>query len=539
MGKKYTYSDIEKNIKEKLDDGIPFYRLDEVNYRGNFKGSNQSYENGIASYLLNLTEEDFKKLLTKGFKVVEEKEFGKPDHDKPVINEDSNRDEEIFVKKLKENENVNYPYDGMTMDDYQIPVVRKDDSKEGKIDCILKFGDILYLTEAKKYKSEETLLRCIVEVLTYFFKVQLNPSSAKRIMEHHGTIDSVFKPAILIFDESYAYKKLVGNDEALMKLLNKYNIKVFVVKTDNGFNLETADKDPIEIVEYQANSFVHAVGNINSSFADMVKDHFSNKYRGTGLTGGRWGNKTYDHILLKLEDNFIDKKVQEYCVIKGKDPDYKKIDYHLGACHLNSSQIMCINFFMKFFEKEENEDILLQLLKNCGINTNEKNIVRAIFEYEPDGKEGTNFDFYMIFDDDTRISFEIKYTEPEFGSIKKDSGNKYDDKWINIYEDMCRNSLYLNEIDKYSFYANYQINRNILYAGKNDYVIFITPRANTSLNNGRDYIDFVNSQYPNVMNIYWEYLIIELEKMIESDKILSDYYRKFREKYFFYRLLKI
>lgn len=141
----------------------------------------------------------------------------------------------------------------------------------------------------------------------------------------------------------------------------------------------------------------------------------------------------------------------------------------------------------------------------------------------------------MILDDDTRISFEIKYTEPEFGGIKKDSDTKYDDKWINIYENMCRNSFYLNGIDKNGFYSNYQINRNILYAGKEDYVIFITPRANTSLNNGRDYIDFVNSKYPNVMNIYWEDLIIELEKMIESDKILSDYYRKFREKYLFFK----
>ncbi len=35
-------------------------------------------------------------------------------------------------------------------------------------------------------------------------------------------------------------------------------------------------------------------------------------------------------------------------------------------------------------------------------------IENAVFEYEPDHEEGTNFDFYLTLDDGKRISFECK-----------------------------------------------------------------------------------------------------------------------------------
>lgn len=74
---------------------------------------------------------------------------------------------------------------------------------------------------------------------------------------------------------------------------------------------------------------------------------------------------------------------------------------------MNSSQVMCINFFKKFFEKEEYEGYLLAVLQCCGISIEEYKIENAVFEYEPDHEEGTNFDFYLILDDGKKFLLSV------------------------------------------------------------------------------------------------------------------------------------
>lgn len=254
------------------------------------------------------------------------------------------------------------------------------------------------------------------------------------------------------------------------------------------------------------------------------------------LTGGAWqGKGSYPHILKDVDDNFIDKKKLEKCDVKGElfgtDKDIK---YHHGAAHLNSSQVMCINFFKKFFEKEQWEDILINLLKACGVQLTGKSIKEAVFEYEPCRAEKTNFDFYMVLDNGSHVSMEIKYTEAEFGKVVLNQDNlaKYSDKWTNIYLPMVTKSPYL-QCNMNDFYKNYQVNRNVCYAGKNDCVLFLTPRANDAaeLVEGRKYIDSLNRINPGIRNIYWEDVVGKLMPLIKNDSELSEYYQEFKKKY--------
>lgn len=255
------------------------------------------------------------------------------------------------------------------------------------------------------------------------------------------------------------------------------------------------------------------------------------------LTGGEYNGKTYPHIYIDKKYNFIDESYPDRCDIKGnyfgKD---KRIKYHKGAAHANSSQVLCINFFKKFFEKEEWNGILLDVLKNVGVPITSDEIDCAIFEYEPDEKEGTNFDFYLILKDSTHVSFEIKYTESEFGGISSDKNNsgKYQRKWAEIYDKMVVSCPYIN-CNEQEFYGknHYQINRNICYAKEGDIVLFLTPRANDSagLVEGRNYIDSFTSKNHKIMNIYWEDIIEVLMKLIKNEPKLVDYYEKFKEKY--------
>lgn len=251
------------------------------------------------------------------------------------------------------------------------------------------------------------------------------------------------------------------------------------------------------------------------------------------LTGGTWHGTAYHHIYLDKKYNFIDGRYPTLCDIKGDLFKGHEIKYHDGAAHLNSSQVVCISFFKKFFEKDDWEHYLVETLKNVGVPLSSEKIEYAIFEYEPDSKERTNFDFYMVMSDGSRVSMEIKFTEAEFGGISPDKNDpdKYSRKWVDIYNDMVSHSPYLSCMEE-DFYKNYQVNRNIGPAREEDVVLFLTPRANDAkaLIEGRKYIDSFTEKYPNIRNIYWEDIVAELMQLI-SDPELVDYYSEFKKKY--------
>ncbi|MDO4966359.1 MAG: hypothetical protein Q4E51_06580 [Lachnospiraceae bacterium] len=251
---------------------------------------------------------------------------------------------------------------------------------------------------------------------------------------------------------------------------------------------------------------------------------------------GTWKNKRsgneYNHIYQEIRENFIDGIQLTRCDMKG-DLSGKDINYHVDATHMNSSQVMCINYFYKFFEHPDFEAYLLTILMSFGIEIDIKDNIRsASFEYVPNATERTSLDFYMVLESWMAISFEIKYTEHRFGLPKKDPNDpdKYKRRWNNIYKDMVKQSSHLN-LGKRAFYNNYQINRNILYANSCDYVLFITPRANDSMGicRGRSYIDSLENDH--IRNIYWEDLIQKTLEVVDKCDELKEYYQKFYDKY--------
>lgn len=244
---------------------------------------------------------------------------------------------------------------------------------------------------------------------------------------------------------------------------------------------------------------------------------------------GLWHGRTYPHICKELRDNFIDGKG----TLKGKLFG-KAIKFHEGATHLNSSQVLCINYFNKFFENGQSEELLLQILRDAGLDiSNGEMIQDATLEYEPDRKERTNFDFFLKLTSGRHISFEVKYTESEFGGISPDRKHpeKYTEKWKHIYLPMVQKSPYLGEhCAEDLFYKHYQIHRNIAYAQANDIVVFLTPRLNHALDEERCYIDGFCT--PNIRNLYWEDIVTIVLKKVQNDPDMYDYFCRFRNKYF-------
>lgn len=277
------------------------------------------------------------------------------------------------------------------------------------------------------------------------------------------------------------------------------------------------------------------------TYEKIVKERMVN-HIDSDLVGGSFRGKSYPHILKDLSNNFIDSSYPEKKCLKGSLTN-DNIKYHYAE-HLNSSQTMCIAFFKKFFESEANEHLLSTILTMLNIDISDTEIIDAIFEYIPCSKEGTNFDFYLRLKNGKQLTWEIKFTESEFGRIPpvKAMSKTYLDKWNNVYLDMLSQGIYSRcflktELSIIGFYEHYQIMRNILYAkNTGDYVLFLTPKENNSkaLIEGRAFIDVCATTCNTkcIRNIYWEDLLDATLKVVENNTILFDYYSKFKTKYF-------
>ena len=300
---------------------------------------------------------------------------------------------------------------------------------------------------------------------------------------------------------------------------------------------------------------------MKNKYEAVVKERMMKKVPNE-LLGGTFRGKVYPHIFKELKDNFIDESYPIKKCLKGNLTD-AEIKYHYAE-HLNSSQTMCIAYFKKFFETRENELLLAEILMMQGIDiAGCGGFTDAVFEHIPYAKEGTNFDFYLKLANGKQITWEIKFTESEFGVTTKNSGakDKYITKYKQIYIPMSQNCAYYDNCpdvycedykclnigvltdnccanDKcsiYKFYKYYQIRRNILYArDKGDYVLFLTPKENHALDDGRAYIEqyAVDSSTDCIRNIYWEDVLETTLRVVSNEQELLDYYTKFKAKYF-------
>lgn len=275
-----------------------------------------------------------------------------------------------------------------------------------------------------------------------------------------------------------------------------------------------------------------------TAFKQMVLEHlttYKNEVLGIN-NNGVWKNNCnqYSYILPEnlKELNFLPMTSPIKAVNIASN-----ISFHSGAHHLNSSQIMCINFFAPLLRDAEGLCILKEIIKKeTQIKFSEDaNIVKACFEYEPDEKEGTNFDFYMELSTGERILFEIKYTESGFGSIHKDKNNpnKYNDKWNKIYDQQTNKSLYLKGIGKDDFYTNYQIWRNVSYIeNDSDYVVFLFSYLNDShVQEIQKTVGLPKKQkYANVSSLCWYSFIRTALELTKNSKYYFHFYL-FKEKY--------
>lgn len=169
MSYEYTKSQINQLLKNE-----EFYRKGCLNYSGKCQDApNLTYQEYISSYLNKLTKREFEKLLLGEHKMTPLKgSYKKLNHKadcSSYIDDNkkyNKRHEEKIAKRIVNQKNEFF--------EYQIPVNRQDKSLHGKVDIVGDKNNELLLVELKDNDSDENLLRAIIEIYTYFLKINNN-----------------------------------------------------------------------------------------------------------------------------------------------------------------------------------------------------------------------------------------------------------------------------------------------------------------------------------------------------------------------------
>lgn len=216
--------------------------------------------------------------------------------------------------------------------------------------------------------------------------------------------------------------------------------------------------------------------------------------------------------------------INKYSIIEGVTPiDYKTIHLHTCAHHLNSSQIMCYNFFRPMIEDYDGEKYKP---KECLVNLLSKVINQELvpegsicnFEHINDSNEKTNFDFYFE-SGDIRIYCEIKYTEEFFA--KTSSAKEPQKRYESVYKQMIHSArdIFINgTINEKDFNEKYyQLSRNAIRAtSANKHVLFIYPQKNEGLKQQFEQFSkacLTEEGKKRVRLITWEELVHEANKL--------------------------
>ena len=213
-----------------------------------------------------------------------------------------------------------------------------------------------------------------------------------------------------------------------------------------------------------------------------------------------------------------------------------KDNLHIYAHHLNSSQIMCYNFFRPFVDKEMQEK-LIKLLKDNEVDIDITQDIECRFEYENKEKEWddeqtgnskkTNFDFY-VGAGKKEVFFEIKYTEQAFGDYKKEEIERHRVKYRDFYKEKIEKCPAIEPKIEFGevFRKNYQLIRTVIrVTDHNKYAVFVYDERNENTCNQFKHFkdEYISDEYKgNVIGITWQKLLEGL------DSIHSE---QFRDKY--------
>lgn len=259
------------------------------------------------------------------------------------------------------------------------------------------------------------------------------------------------------------------------------------------------------------------------SFKELAIEHLSQINDNEGWYNYKGRYVIHKHILKLSEACKTDRKqfkteqqrviIEKNLLPAAKERRFILESVHTDAHHLNSSQIMCYNFFRPLMSDNKKPcDSLISLFKKFCPEIKSSTDSICEFEYEPDNKERTNYDFFLS-SGGVRILCEIKYTEENFAKKSQASSNTWD-KRIEMYQKVIKDfpEIWHNPLPSAENMVSnhYQLFRNaISVKSDKDYVFFICPEGREDLM--KAFYDFsINlSKYgkEHIQHVTWETLL--------------------------------
>lgn len=515
----YTEIEILEKLKQAMSKPETLYQCKVVNYRGKDKKSQRKYSEIISERLLSeLNTINNISALTR------EKSYKTESHNGKTLNTDSNRREERIALSMFGNE---YSHIGKIID-YQIPLKNQQSDQAGKIDLLsVNAQNEIILVELKGTENKETLLRCVLEINTYWYLL----NKTKLCLNFGYAENNKVTKAVLVYVYG-AQRTEYENCPSLQDLMKKLDIQMYMYDTLNDAieNVYSVTSENIPTMTVLKDELRKEKGSFKKSITDHLESYKSQSPELANLPKGKYTfrKKSYEfnHILPRNErsKNFITSYRKSFIESKY----YKKNSMHIFSHHLNSSQAMCINFFFPLVCEEQ----LFLITDILGFPTEKIPYNKAEFEKagkEPEGS--TSFDFYFETESGKKFYFEIKYTEGEFG--KADNDSRHTAKFEKVYQHMLE-PLTEEYQTKSKFLQNYQILRNLIHIDKDSYVIFLYPDGNKKIKKQAEAakmemlaVDFKDHFFP----ITWEALFEKVTRSHIKEK-LKDQYGEFSKKYF-------
>ena len=223
----YTKSEILGKVDKYLhqDKVNKFYSKGFVNYRGITSDTREKYTEVIAAHLL----EHLKKLgqINKGKRTGS---YNVPRDGTTPREADGRKwekEEERIAMELFNNK-VLQPFSDIFH--YQTPL---EDGRGVAIDLLARDKDNIYILELKRPSSKETLLRCTLEIYTYFLMLDYE----KLLFDFEMGNNLTLRKGVLIFKNSRAYKDF--SDRKIRLLMRELEVDYFVLDESLGEIVET------------------------------------------------------------------------------------------------------------------------------------------------------------------------------------------------------------------------------------------------------------------------------------------------------------
>ena len=248
------------------------------------------------------------------------------------------------------------------------------------------------------------------------------------------------------------------------------------------------------------------LGSPMKDFATTLTTHLARyKQEVLGVTeNGIWlrNGQEYNHILPQYlyKLNLVE-GIRNACLAHDR---ITRIQLHRDFHHLNSSQAFALNLFFPLLGSVEPEPELL--LDALGFA--DAALVAWEFEAVPDYDEGTNFDLLLTLSNGNRIFIEVKLTEREFGTARNDKTHRV--KRDTVYRPRLEGKVVPQALEDEVFFRQYQLMRNISYAGTAGAVVLLFPKANTS----------ISQQAENFLQCYLQPKVKHSVRIVHAEELI-------------------